>query len=60
VKQERRFWVRFSLLLFGACMFGLAVGSLLSPYGFGWLLLVMMVVLYVVAEAAPMLLRPLW
>jgi hypothetical protein len=38
-KEQARLWVRFSLLLFGVCMFGLIVGSLLSQYGFGSFLL---------------------
>jgi uncharacterized membrane protein YccC len=50
---------RHGLLLFGFCMFGLAMGSLLSPYGFGWFLLAMAVVLYLVAKAGGRLLSSL-
>jgi hypothetical protein len=57
-KEQPRLWIRFSLLLFGVCMFGLAMGSLLSPYGFGWFLLAMGLTLYLVAKVAPKLLKP--
>lgn len=52
-----RLWIRFSLVLFGLCVIGLIEGSLLSPYGFGWFVLAMVVTLCVAAKFLPRFIR---
>ena len=49
-------WLRYSVVLLALSMVGLVEGVLLSPFGFGWLLLALAITLYVVKKFARRLL----
>ena len=49
-------WLRYSVVLLALSMVGLVEGVLLSPFGFGWFLLALVITVYVVKKFARRLL----
>jgi hypothetical protein len=49
-------WLRFSVVLLALSVVSLVEGVLLSPFGFNWFLLALVITLYVVKKFAPRML----